>query len=72
MRAGRHRWRRELATLAVELTIAVRGRGPADPTRAEIERHLWCENTQRLGVRFTEAIRDAWRGRWLRISRSEH
>ena len=36
-----------------------------------VRRELWSHSTQRLGVRFTERIREQFRRRWLRIVRGE-
>jgi len=70
MRALRRRFWQRAMTRLVDVTIALADRG-AEPTAADIRRHLWCENTRRMGLRFVEAIRDAWRARWLRIRRPE-
>jgi hypothetical protein len=35
-------------------------------TGADLKRHDYAANTQRMGVRFTERIRRAFRGRWIR------
>mgnify|MGYP000910251098 CR=1 FL=1 len=37
-----------------------------DITRADLRRHDYSASTQRLGVRFTERIRDVFRFRWIR------
>jgi hypothetical protein len=32
----------------------------------DLAAHQWRDSTQRMGIRFTERIRDVWRKRWLR------
>jgi len=38
-------------------------------TSADLQKHDFPVSTQRMGVRFTERIRDTFRFRWLRRSR---
>ncbi len=40
--------------------------GLPDVTGADLKRHDYPTSTQRLGVRFTERIRNAFRLRWIR------
>jgi hypothetical protein len=35
-------------------------------TGADLKRHDYAASTQRMGIRFTERIRRAFRGRWIR------
>jgi hypothetical protein len=44
------------------------GRSPAVTSR-DLERHDFPISTQRMGVRFTERIRETFRFRWLRKPR---
>lgn len=44
-----------------------RSRPRASP--AQVRRHLFCENTARMGLRMTELLRDRMRPRWLRLRR---
>ncbi len=37
-----------------------------DVTCADLQRHDYSTSTQRLGVRFTERVRNAFRFRWIR------
>jgi len=32
----------------------------------DVAAHQWRDSTQRMGIRFTERIRNVWRKRWLR------
>ena len=63
--------RKRMLLAAVQLAIILRGRRKDDPTRDELREHLWQTSTDRMGLRFTETIRDAWRGRWLKLRRHE-
>jgi len=42
------------------------GKSPAKPTVDDLRRTEFKSSTQRLGIRFTEKIRDVFRFRWLR------
>lgn len=37
----------------------------------QVARHDWPVNARRVGFRMNERTRDAWRPRWLRLSRGE-
>ncbi len=39
---------------------------PARPSPEDLRRHDYPASTQRMGVRFTERIRDTFRFRWIR------
>jgi hypothetical protein len=42
------------------------GKSPAKPAAEDLDRMEFKTSTQRLGVRFTERIRDVFRFRWIR------
>ncbi len=46
--------------------LSIFGRSPAKPTDDDLARADFKANTQRLGVRFTERIRDIFRFKWIR------
>jgi trans-aconitate methyltransferase len=39
------------------------------PTAEDLSQHEYSTSTQRIGVRFTDRIRDTFRFRWLRRTR---
>lgn len=45
------------------------GRGSAKPSDKDYQRHIWKDSASRLGLRMTERLRDAWRSRWLKITK---
>jgi hypothetical protein len=45
---------------------ALFGKSPAKPTAEDLSRMEFKTSTQRLGVRFTEKIRDVFRFRWIK------
>jgi hypothetical protein len=48
------------------LFISVFGKSPRKPTVEDLKRAEFKISTQRLGIRFTEKIRDVFRFRWVR------
>ena len=46
--------------------LAVFGKSPAKPNVDDLKRAEFRTSTQRLGIRFTEKIRDIFRLKWLR------
>lgn len=44
----------------------LRGRRPSKLTAQDLKRAEFRTSTQRLGIRFTEKIRDVFRFRWLK------
>jgi hypothetical protein len=46
--------------------LSIFGKSPAKPTAADFQRAEFKTSTQRLGIRFTERIRDVFRFKWLR------
>ncbi|MHC4645547.1 MAG: hypothetical protein ACYTBJ_08590 [Planctomycetota bacterium] len=46
--------------------LAVFGRSPKAPTADDLKRAEFKTSTQRLGVRFTDRIRNVFRFRWIR------
>jgi len=46
--------------------LSIFGKSPAKPTASDIRRMGFKTSTQRLGVRFTEKIRQVFRFKWLR------
>lgn len=57
--------RQRLILAALDAIISIRGR--RRPTPDEVRRYVWTDNTRRMGIRFTERLRDAWRRRWVRF-----
>ncbi|MBN1345890.1 MAG: hypothetical protein JXQ73_24585 [Phycisphaerae bacterium] len=57
-------WQRLVLAL-IGASGAIRGRRRFDDQ--EVRRHLWSDNTKRMGVRFSERIRDRFRGEWIRL-----
>jgi len=48
------------------LFISLFGKSPSKPAAEDLKRAEFKTSTQRLGIRFTEKIRDVFRFRWLR------
>ncbi len=48
--------------------LSLFGKSPARPTAADLQRADFKTSTQRLGIRFTEQIRQVFRFRWLKKS----
>lgn len=48
--------------------LSIFGKSPAKSTVDDLQRAEFKTSTQRLGIRFTERIRDVFRFRWLRRS----
>ncbi|MFZ0034202.1 MAG: hypothetical protein WAK60_04325 [Sedimentisphaerales bacterium] len=46
--------------------LSIFGRPLAKPTAGDLRRMEFKTSTQRLGVRFTEKVRDVFRFKWLR------
>ncbi len=59
-------------SLLAGLFLSIFGKSPARPTTADLQRAEFKTSTQRLGIRFTERIRDVFRLRWLRKQRTKH
>ncbi len=55
-----------LLALFAGLLLSIFGKSPPGPTTADLQRAEFKTSTQRLGIRFTEKIRDVFRLRWLR------
>ena len=51
--------------------LSVFGKSPAKPTVEDFRRAEFKTSTQRLGIRFAERIRNVFRFRWLRVSKSK-
>ena len=60
-------WQQRAAAAVVRLLPLRRAR--AEPRH--VRREVWPHSTQRMGVRFTERVRDAFRHRWLKIVRPD-
>ena len=56
-----------LSLLAAGL-LTVFGRSPAKPTTNDLKQMEFKSSTQRLGIRFTERIREVFRFRWIKKS----
>lgn len=46
--------------------LSIFGKSPVKPTAGDFRRMEFKTSTQRLGVRFTEKIRQVFRFRWLK------
>jgi len=46
--------------------LSIFGKSPPKPTTADLQHADFKASTQRLGIRFTERIRNVFRFRWLR------
>lgn len=53
-------------SLFAGMLLSIFGKSPAKQTTADLQRAEFKTSTQRLGIRFTERIRDVFRLRWLR------
>lgn len=49
--------------------LALFGKSPAPPTADDLKRADFGTSTQRLGIRFTEKVRDVFRLKWLHVRR---
>jgi hypothetical protein len=57
--------RSALGLLAASLLLLF-GKSPPKPTADDLKRTEFKTSTQRLGIRFTERIRNVFRFRWIR------
>jgi hypothetical protein len=48
------------------LLLSIRGKSPAKPGNEDFKKLDFGTSTQRLGIRFTERIRDVFRFHWLK------
>jgi hypothetical protein len=48
------------------LFLLLFGRSPVKPTAEDLQRAEFKASAQRLGIRFSERIRDVFRFRWLK------
>jgi predicted dienelactone hydrolase len=55
-----------LLALFASLLLSIFGKSPPGPTTADLQQAEFKTSTQRLGIRFTERIRDVFRFRWLK------
>jgi hypothetical protein len=60
-----------LGLLAAGL-LSIFGKKPARPGLDDLKRAEFTTSTQRLGVRFTERVRDVFRFKWLKVSHKNH
>lgn len=60
--AKKNSFRHTLAAVILSLF----GKSPAKPTDRDLLQSEFKSSTQRMGVRFTEKIRNAFRGRWIK------
>ena len=58
------RW---LRGAVLTVSSAVRGWRRPRVNQDDLAAHQWRDSTQRMGIRFSERIRDVWRHRWLRV-----
>jgi hypothetical protein len=52
--------------------LSLFGKSPAGPAVGDLKRADFPTSTQRLGIRFSEKIRDAFRCKWLRVTGKTH
>jgi len=52
--------------LFASLFLSIFGKSHTRPMAADLQRAEFKTSTQRLGIRFTERIRDVFRFRWLK------
>jgi len=48
--------------------LSIFGKSPAKPAIDDLKRADFVTSTQRLGIRFSEKVRDVFRFRWLKLS----
>jgi hypothetical protein len=54
------------------ILLSIFGKSPPKPTPADLQQAEFKTSTQRLGIRFTEKIRDVFRFKWLKKQRIKH
>jgi hypothetical protein len=64
-RDTRYEKKLSLGSIAAFL-MSVFGKSPAKPTAEDFSRMEFKASTQRMGIRFTERIRDVFRFRWIK------
>jgi len=52
--------------------LSLFGKSPVGPVADDLKRADFPTSTQRLGIRFTERIRDVFRHKWLRVTGKTH
>ncbi len=62
----KHRWMQRVWLLCLNLAIRLRRRTD-DAAAGHTQVRDWTYSTSRLGLRFTERLRDLWRPRWLKL-----
>jgi hypothetical protein len=55
-----------LLGLLAACLLSIFGKPPPKPTADDLKRTEFKTSTQRLGIRFTERIRNVFRFRWIR------
>jgi hypothetical protein len=55
-----------LLSFLASVLLAIFGKSPAKPTTADLQCADFKTSTQRLGMRFTERIRNVFRFKWLK------
>ena len=65
----KHRWSQRVWLTC--LNWAIRARTKEKAPTADAETPDWTHSTSRIGVRFTERLRDLWRPRWLNLHRKD-
>ena len=61
-------WRKWL-NFAVGLFMSIMTLGKKRPDAQQLHRLDYSSSTRRMGLRFTENLRDRWRRRWLKLRR---
>ena len=63
----KQRWLQRIWLMCLSGSIRLRGKQDTLPP----DTPDWTGNASRLGVRFTERLRDLWRPRWLNLHRRD-
>jgi len=60
---------RKKLSIAMGLIMTALTLGKKRPDSAQLRQMEFSHSTQRMGLRFSERLRDLWRGRWLKLRR---
>ena len=64
-----HTLLRKFLTFPLVLVLTALACGKNRPEARRLRQFDFSSSTQRLGLRFTERLRDLWRTRWLKLRR---
>ena len=62
----------EFMAFIAGLFLSIFAKSPPSPTAADLQQAEFKTSTQRLGIRFTEKIRDVFRFKWLKKQGIKH